>query len=144
VTTALIFVHIHWKHCRKWCIYVLHHIRGCHTFENRSFEWLLKPVIVYRQLILRDSHCYFSAMRLKSGGYGTPHSKKWGIPPYPPKVTPMHVSIWNSSDQIELKETVNLRKAAIINFVKSYFMVELLQLEVFQYDSLILVNVVHL
>jgi len=56
----------------------------------------------------------------------------------------MHVSIWNSSDQIELKETVNLRKAAIINFVKSYFMVELLQLEVFQYDSLILVNVVHL
>jgi len=27
----------------------LHHIRACDTFENRSFERLLKPVIVYRQ-----------------------------------------------------------------------------------------------
>ena len=35
--------------------------------------------------MFRDSHCYFSAMRLKSGGYGTPHSKKWGVrvPPVP-------------------------------------------------------------
>jgi len=29
------------------------------TFENRSFEQLLKPVIVYLQCMLRDSHCYF-------------------------------------------------------------------------------------
>ena len=41
--------------------------------------------------MFRDSHCYFSAMRLKSGGYGTPTAKSGGYayPPYPPKVTPM-------------------------------------------------------
>jgi len=53
----------------------------CDTFENRRFERLLKPVkaaIVYLQCIFRDSHCYFSSMPLKSGVYGTPHSKKWG------------------------------------------------------------------
>jgi len=64
------------------------------AFENRRFERLLKPVkaaIVYFQCIFRDSHCCFSSMRLKSGGYGTPHSKKWGYA-YPPKVTPMSVS----------------------------------------------------
>ena len=52
------------------------------TFENRRFERLLKPVkaaIVYLQCMFRDSHCYFSSMRPKSGGYGTPHSRKWGV-----------------------------------------------------------------
>jgi len=51
-------------------------------FENRRFERLLKPVtavLVYLQCIFRDSHWYFSAMCLKSGRYGTPHSKKWGV-----------------------------------------------------------------
>jgi len=40
---------------------------------------------VYLQCMFRDSHCHFSSMRLKSGGYGTPHSKKWGVrvPPVP-------------------------------------------------------------
>jgi len=51
------------------------------TFENRRFERLLKPVkaaTVYLQCMFRDSHCYFSSMRLKSGGYGTPTSKSGG------------------------------------------------------------------
>ena len=51
------------------------------TFENRRFERLLKPVkaaIMYLQCIFRDSHCYFSSMRLKSGGYGTPTPKSGG------------------------------------------------------------------
>jgi len=60
------------------------------TFENRRFERLLKPVkaaIVYLQCMFRDSHCYFSSMRLKSGGYGTPTPKSGGYayPPYPPE-----------------------------------------------------------
>ena len=80
------------------------------TFENRRFERLLKPVkavIVYLQCMFEDSHYYFFAMRLKSGGYGSPHSKKRGkrgvrVPPvgyayppypYPPKVTPMLLNL---------------------------------------------------
>ena len=61
--------------------------------------------------MFRDSHCYFSSMHLKSGGYGTPHSKKWGVhvPPYPPKVTPMisafngwpvtHFQLWQNNSR---------------------------------------------
>ena len=48
------------------------------TFENRSFERLLTPVIVYLQCMLRDSHCYFSAMRLKSGATVPPTPKSGG------------------------------------------------------------------
>ena len=61
------------------------------TFENRRFERLLKPVkaaIVYLQCIFRDSHCYFSSMRLKSGGT-VPPLQKMGGTRTPPKVTPM-------------------------------------------------------
>ena len=52
--------------------------------ENRSFERLLKPVVVYLQCMLRDSHCYFSVMRVKSGGTVPPLQKVGGVPPYPP------------------------------------------------------------
>jgi len=55
-----------------------HTYKAYDTFENRSFERLLKPVIVYLQCMLRDIHCYFYALRLKSGGIRYPHSKKWG------------------------------------------------------------------
>ena len=57
-----------------------------------KFEWLLKPVIVYLQCMLRDSRCYFSAMRWKVGGtvYVTPISKSGvRVPPVSPTVTPM-------------------------------------------------------
>ena len=66
------------------------------TFENGRFERLLKPVIVYLQCMLRDSHCYFSAMRLKSGGTVRRAPKSGGtrtpVLPFPPKVTPMSVA----------------------------------------------------
>ena len=61
----------------------------CQSPYNTSTP--VKAVIVYLQCMFRDSHFYFSAMRLKSGGYGTPTPKSGGYayPPYPPKVTPM-------------------------------------------------------
>jgi len=40
-----------------------------------------------RERWMRESRCYFSVILPKSGGYGTPHSKKWGVrvPPVPPR-----------------------------------------------------------
>jgi len=73
--------------CALWAYPQPFHRRACDTFENRSFERLLKPDILYFQCMLRDSHCYFSAVRLKSGGMVPPTPKKWGIrvPPVPPE-----------------------------------------------------------
>ena len=65
------------------------------TFENRRFERLLKPVkaaIVYLQCIFRDSHCYFSSMRLKSGGTVPPTPKSGGGYAYPR--TPRKLRLW--------------------------------------------------
>jgi len=37
-----------------------------------------------RERWMTESRSYFSITRPKSGGYGTPHSKKWGVRVYPP------------------------------------------------------------
>ena len=62
------------------------HLSRYDTFENLSFERLLKPVIVYLQCMLRDSHCYYSALRLKNGGT-VPPTPKVGVrvPRVPPE-----------------------------------------------------------
>jgi len=46
--------------------------------SRQTFSWILG----YRDLRerwMRESRCYFSVILPKSGGYGTPHSEKWGV-----------------------------------------------------------------
>jgi len=54
----------------------------------RSFERLLKPVIVYVQCMLRGSHCYFFSHATKKWGTVPPLQKVGGTrtsPPVPPE-----------------------------------------------------------
>ena len=66
--------------------------RSIRMIRLKSFERLLKTIIGYLQCMLRDNHCYFSAMRLKNGGtvHLTPKSGGTRTPVTPPpKVTHM-------------------------------------------------------